>query len=494
MWLAIATIGVERAFHALLGGRGARRFRLMHRLSRSSTHTARALVLLLACISGCDAADESRASSDGSASDRVVGPARPRGSAPTSESRDPDSQPSERTICPECRSLPGGETGDIEPPTCDYELASIDVTRALELGLVTEQALARYSGHFSAPARWEALLRKGLAVSGFEDTTMVEVDVELADEAVLWIGGPTNPPRGTQCDDYVVLNAHVSLRSQDGALAGDFAHAEIPVHAGVSTLSASTDAAEFTGGLDLQLDVDAREPKLRAQLSIYYFDDAVRGRLELQLSELRDLDTGPQPNAAAGTISLDWPGDDCGVDQQPRPVEHVLTPFEQLRATVIERAPYSVAALGGAPTTFELIVGDPSGQACQYLDIAQYGLRAPVRVAGADGRIDVELDMQLELLLDSHQELEYFALSYEGRVIPVDELGSTYGLSGVAFTGFSCAQLRFLYLYDAADSEVKGQLEIDGYVDCDEYLARSIEFYGLCSNCETPPTPWWPVK
>lgn len=336
-------------------------------------------------------------------------------------------------ICPSC-IMTGGETSDFDggqgPCVAFVRTLVVSDAEAAAAGFDVAAYRHRLVRSFQAPLRWTDLtatsaLPRATPTTGYAPETIVrgavttgEVTQTFFDETAC-DGGQACPGNTTasECrnillDDVYQLVAGVTLATDDGALEATLS-GSIPLALGGPPSAVETDVLSFGSHADVAnvsgtLRIEPRPGARRGSLDLYlgYFDDSIRGRLEVNFTNgWRALPgTGLAPIDDQPLVAA-LQEDDCPFNVTPAPLADAhgvlggQAPGDALAAlrSLIEQAdPLAAWTHVGETTTFDVEV-ERADDACvtRLLDLETAShvgrgkiVKLPVRLTSSDGRVD----------------------------------------------------------------------------------------------------------
>jgi hypothetical protein len=433
-------------------------------------------------------------------------------SAPTGTGDPGGDDPKKDPLCATCRAGFGGETGDLTnapPPVCKEQLAhdALDPDDAT-LGFAPMDVLPFVEGKYDIPLHWTLSSGTSPAPTGFDEETQLALEVRVTGVHILHRTPVSSRVEAARCQDSMVIDAEITLRTADRALAGRFDATLSADSASQVYGHAEVDLTELSGSLDLH--PDSKRPHGGVLLvDLWFLPSELRGSLEPNLIYRDQTDSEGGYITESQMIAL-WPDDGCATSSRlvasgeklkaigGRTVGEVM---DDVRALMAKSNPIAGVAADKTEVRVDFELGEVM-RACMHG--TDFGIQTSLRIETSDGHIATEQPTGIDLSVASDGSVTGMNVFIEGEVLPADDFAKRH-TKGLDFDPWPCAEVRLVAtwgdgglatLKDPADAEgfAAGQLEVDGLTcPSDAPDGDSVEYISWCSlsPCPLYISPFW---
>ena len=383
----------------------------------------------------------------------------------------------EGVVCAACQ-VAGGETSDFgalpAPTPCEESEALVPLTEAEARELGFDVGLDLFARTVNTSYAWSLPLGDSLAsATGYTESTDVELTTSIASVEHL-------VPALAGCEDRLLVHVNAELATADGALTVGGQLRSVIERQPQAVAYGSLDLTTATGTLRVtppDWDVPALGYVLGyVGIGVHYWPETTRGATSIRLFT---ADARGELDSSADALIGRFPVDSCDVNAVPVSVDAVLPGLggrstndvrDELAALLASKHPAAATWSSGAQTEVTATLGSPT-RACSrdylqsdaaYRSSLDYVL--PLTIESADGRVNIAAEARASVHLDAEGVFTsaWFEI-YDHVVVPVQDLATTAGISGVSFGDVPQAHwYTAIYPIVGGTAEPHGKVTIEG--------------------------------
>jgi hypothetical protein len=383
----------------------------------------------------------------------------------------------ESVVCAACQ-VAGGETSDFgshpEPPPCHRSEALVPLTEAEARELGFDVGLDLFARTVTTSYAWSLPLGDSLAsATGYTESTDVELTTSIASVEHL-------VPALAGCEDRLLVHVNAELATADGSLTVSGQLRSVIERQPQAVAYGSLDLTTATGTLRVtppDWDVPALGYVLGyVGIGVQYWPETTRGTTSIGLFT---ADARGELDSSAEALIGRFPVDSCDVNAVPVSVDEVLPGLggrstndvrDELAALLASKQPTAATWSSGAQTEVTATLGSPSW-ACKSdrlstdgTHVSGLGYVLPLTIESADGRVHIAAEARASVQVDAEGAFTsaWFEI-YDHVVVPVQDLATTAGISGVSFGDVPQAHWHTaIYPIVGGTAEPHGKVTVEG--------------------------------